>query len=91
MPTLTSAQTTQPTPGGLSSTGDNGSGKTALLRAIALAILGPDQSLGLNPDLRGWVTSGQFRGTVSVEIRPMVAASDVDAQSRRTEIRALFP
>jgi hypothetical protein len=51
-------------------TGDNGSGKTALLRAIALAVLGPDQSRGLVPDLRGWATHGAARGTVSVEVRP---------------------
>lgn len=51
-------------------TGDNGSGKTALLRAIALAILGPEQSRGLVQDLRGWVTEGQSEGTISVEIAP---------------------
>ena len=51
-------------------TGDNGSGKTALLRAIALAILGPDQSRGLIPDLRGWVSHGVPAGTISVEIHP---------------------
>ncbi len=51
-------------------TGDNGSGKTALLRAIALAILGPEQSRGLIQDLRGWVTHGAASGSISVEIRP---------------------
>jgi hypothetical protein len=51
-------------------TGDNGSGKTALLRAISLALLGPEQSRGLVPDLRGWVTEGKQRGTISVEVRP---------------------
>jgi energy-coupling factor transporter ATP-binding protein EcfA2 len=51
-------------------TGDNGSGKTALLRAIALAILGPEQSRGLIQDLTGWVSHGEDAGSVSVEIRP---------------------
>lgn len=57
-------------PGWAVITGDNGSGKTALLRAIALAILGPEQSRGLVQDLRGWVTDGEERGTISVEITP---------------------
>jgi hypothetical protein len=51
-------------------TGDNGVGKTALLKAIGLALLGPDQARGLLPDLRGWITDGADRGTVSVEIKP---------------------
>jgi AAA domain, putative AbiEii toxin, Type IV TA system/AAA domain len=51
-------------------TGDNGSGKTALLKAIAIAILGPDQIRGLIPDLSGWVTVGEEKGSISVEIKP---------------------
>lgn len=51
-------------------TGDNGTGKTALLKAICLALLGPDQARGLIQDLRGWVTEGKERGTISVEIKP---------------------
>jgi energy-coupling factor transporter ATP-binding protein EcfA2 len=57
-------------PGWAVITGDNGSGKTALLRAIALAILGPEQSRGLIQDLRGWVSHGEEAGSISVEIRP---------------------
>jgi hypothetical protein len=59
-------------PGWCVVTGDNGSGKTALLRAIALAVLGPDQARGLIQDLRGWVTADAEgeAGTISVEIRP---------------------
>ena len=51
-------------------TGDNGSGKTALLRAIAMAIAGPDDARQLLPDLRGWVAHGRSSGTISVEIKP---------------------
>jgi hypothetical protein len=51
-------------------TGDNGAGKTAFLKAISLALLGPDQARSLAPDLRGWVTDGRDRGTISVEVRP---------------------
>jgi hypothetical protein len=51
-------------------TGDNGAGKTALLKAMALALLGPDQVRALVPDLRGWVTEGERSGTISVEVKP---------------------
>lgn len=57
-------------PGWAVVTGDNGSGKTALLRSIALAILGPEQVRGIVQDLRGWVAEGEESGTISVEVRP---------------------
>ena len=51
-------------------TGDNGSGKTAFLKAVALALLGPEQARGLVQDWRGWVAAGKSSGTVSVEVLP---------------------
>jgi hypothetical protein len=60
-------------------TGDNGAGKTALLRAISLALLGPEQTLGLVQDFSGWVTSGADLGTISVEVVP---DHEVDKTSR---------
>jgi hypothetical protein len=51
-------------------TGNNGSGKTAFLRAIALAMLGPEQYRGALQDLRGWVRYGSDRATISLEVRP---------------------
>jgi predicted ATPase len=51
-------------------TGDNGSGKTALLKAIALAVVGPDFGRALQPSFRGWIREGADRGEVSVWIEP---------------------
>ncbi|GGX37969.1 AAA family ATPase [Streptomyces chartreusis] len=51
-------------------TGDNGSGKTAFLKSLCMALLGPDDSRVLIPDLRGWVTEGQDTGSISVEVKP---------------------
>lgn len=51
-------------------TGDNGAGKTAFLRAISLAILGPEQVMSFVPDLRGWISDDAHSGTISVEILP---------------------
>jgi hypothetical protein len=51
-------------------TGNNSSGKTSFLKAISLAVLGPDQVRGLVQDFSGWVTEGAEEGTISVEIAP---------------------
>lgn len=55
-------------------TGDNGSGKTAMLKAVALALNGPEFARALQPSLRGWVRKGAERGSVEAELR----ASEVD-------------
>ncbi|MBI2566062.1 MAG: AAA family ATPase [Candidatus Schekmanbacteria bacterium] len=51
-------------------TGENASGKTALLKAIALALVGPDVSRALQPSLRGWVTHGCDAASIAVQIVP---------------------
>lgn len=49
-------------------TGDNGAGKTALLKAIALALVGPGRARALQPDLRGWIREGEPRGRIHLEL-----------------------
>lgn len=49
-------------------TGDNASGKSTLLRAIALALLGPEQLRNLGASLGGWVRKGCAEGTIAVEL-----------------------
>lgn len=39
-------------------TGDNGSGKSALLKAIAVALTGPDVARSLQPSFHRWITEG---------------------------------
>lgn len=51
-------------------TGENGSGKTALLKALALALVGPDVARTLQPSFRGWIRAGLGRGEVAVQIVP---------------------
>ncbi len=50
-------------------TGDNASGKTALLKAIAIALVGPDAAHSLQPSLSGWVKEGSDEATIAVQIQ----------------------
>lgn len=64
-------------------TGDNASGKTTLLKAIAAALVGPDALRALQPSFKGWIRKGCREATVSVE----VVAGDCDrfAKGRKYE------
>ncbi|MCI0461003.1 MAG: AAA family ATPase [Gemmataceae bacterium] len=64
-------------------TGDNASGKTALLKAIALALVGPDAARVLQPSLRGWIREGATQGIIAVEI--VAGERDRFIQGRRYE------
>lgn len=49
-------------------TGANASGKTALLKAIALALIGPDAIRALQPSFQGWIRQGDDKAVVAIEI-----------------------
>ncbi len=49
-------------------TGDNGSGKTALLKAIALALVGPDVARALQPNLNDWIREGSEEAEIAVQL-----------------------
>lgn len=49
-------------------TGDNASGKTTLLKAIALALVGPDAARSLETKLKPWIRSGSDEAVIAVEI-----------------------
>lgn len=51
-------------------TGDNASGKTALLKAIAIALVGPETSRILMSSLKGFVKEGCSSAHISLEIFP---------------------
>jgi energy-coupling factor transporter ATP-binding protein EcfA2 len=64
-------------------TGDNASGKTTLLKAIALALVGPDVARALQPSLKGWVKRGMGEAVIALEI--IAEERDRFAQGRRPE------
>ncbi|MCC7495065.1 MAG: AAA family ATPase [Fimbriimonadaceae bacterium] len=49
-------------------TGDNGAGKTALLKAIAVALVGPPAARVLQTGFDGWIRTGYQTATVGVEL-----------------------
>jgi energy-coupling factor transporter ATP-binding protein EcfA2 len=49
-------------------TGENGSGKTALLKAIAIALVGPDVGRALQPSLRSWIYEGATTAKIDVQV-----------------------
>lgn len=64
-------------------TGDNGSGKTALLKAIALALVGPEVGRALQPSLRGWIRNGNQTAEIAVQVK--VHDQDKFTTGRRAE------
>jgi energy-coupling factor transporter ATP-binding protein EcfA2 len=45
--------------------GDNGTGKSTILRCMALSLVGKDEMLRLNPNWNAWIQKGQKKGEIS--------------------------
>jgi hypothetical protein len=56
-------------------TGDNGSGKSALLKALALCLVGPDIARALEPEMKGWIRQGADRAGLHAQV---VLDPDID-------------
>jgi energy-coupling factor transporter ATP-binding protein EcfA2 len=50
--------------------GQNGSGKSTFLRALALALAGPHVARTLSQDFSGWITTGERAAWAQVFVRP---------------------
>ncbi|MBO9663427.1 AAA family ATPase [Dokdonella sp.] len=50
-------------------TGGNGSGKTTVLKAITLALVGPEIARALQPSFAGWIADGADEATIAVQIK----------------------
>lgn len=72
-------------------TGDNGSGKSAVLKAIALGLAGRDTARSLQPSLHRWIRQGAepYEGSIQLEI-VQCDGDDTYAESGRTPESA-FP
>jgi predicted ATP-binding protein involved in virulence len=59
--------------------GDNGAGKSTIIRSIALALVGPEEALGLRADWRDWLKHQTNEGKILLHIQP----SDYDKHTGR--------
>jgi energy-coupling factor transporter ATP-binding protein EcfA2 len=50
--------------------GDNGSGKSTILRAIALGLVGKEQAIGLRADWRDWLKRGSQEAIIKLLVEP---------------------
>jgi energy-coupling factor transporter ATP-binding protein EcfA2 len=48
--------------------GDNGSGKSTFLRAIALALVGPTEAIALRQDWNDWLTVNETEGDIRLDL-----------------------
>ena len=64
-------------------TGDNASGKTTLLKAIALALVGPDTARTLQPSFSGWLRDNSESAVIAAEI--VAGSKDSFTVGRRYE------
>lgn len=63
--------------------GDNASGKSTLLKAISLAIVGPDNARILQPSAAGWIREGHEDATIALQL--VAGPQDRFGQGRRYE------
>ncbi len=62
--------------------GDNGAGKSTIIRAIALALVGPKEALGLRADWRDWLRTGEKSGQIELSIKPSVIDKHTGRQGK---------
>jgi predicted ATPase len=48
--------------------GDNGSGKTSFLRALSLALLGPEEAIAARQDWNAWIRHNTRKASVSIDV-----------------------
>ena len=60
--------------------GDNGAGKSTIIRSIALALVGPEQALGLRADWSDWLNNSSDTGRIALQI----GNDSIDKQSGRS-------
>jgi hypothetical protein len=57
-------------------TGDNGSGKSSLLKAIAVALTGKETARALQPNFQRWVREGSTEGKIELAVVPEKGLDD---------------
>lgn len=69
--------------------GDNGSGKSTVVKSIALALVGPTEALGLRASWNEWLNRQKNWGEIDISIEP--SAGDVHTGRRAKLTKQLIP
>ena len=65
--------------------GDNGSGKSSVIRALALALIGPADAAATRENWRDWVRHGACRASVQIEVTPEASVDKWRGTGRRAK------
>ena len=65
--------------------GDNGSGKSSVIRALALALIGPTDAAASRENWHDWVRHGANRASVQVEVTPEASVDRWSGTGRRAQ------
>jgi predicted ATP-dependent endonuclease of OLD family len=68
--------------------GDNGAGKSSIIRSIALALVGSDEAHGLRPNWQDWLNKKADRGSIKLQLSrdTIDQDSDTSATTQNTSI-----
>ena len=69
--------------------GDNGSGKSSFLRAIALALTGPDNAQGLRLNWDDWLTRSQPKGEVLLKLTRNPDCDPIEGKGKNSRTQTL--
>ncbi|MDJ1498880.1 AAA family ATPase [Cytophagaceae bacterium DM2B3-1] len=67
--------------------GDNGAGKSSIIRSIALGLVGPEEILGIKPNWNNWITWKEDNGSVELGIE---SEEGIDSQDSTSGIGKSF-
>ena len=75
--------------------GDNGAGKSSVIRSIALALVGPEEIKGITPNWNEWLKFDETSGNINVEIEKTKGidkqTSQVNSGSNKSGTKLEFP
>jgi predicted ATP-dependent endonuclease of OLD family len=70
--------------------GDNGAGKSTIIKSIALTLVGPEQAMGLRDDWRNWLSNNSDKG--KIDLRVTGSDQNHDKQTGRSaQVKSLIP
>src|SRR5580700_4739576 len=72
-------------------TGDNGSGKSTILKAIAIGLTGTENARALQPSFRGWIREGAGSEQSSIELGIVRRAQDDNIKESGNKPPSQFP